>query len=984
MSVSSIVAGEAYVRILAETSGLNKGLSKAQAALQKFASSSAMLMSQFDRPFQLLKSSFFVFQEFDDKMRLVKAVTGAVGTEFDMLTAKAKKLGRETRFTAGQVSEGMISLGRMGFSSKEIDASIASVMNLSTATGTELATASEIAANNMRVFGMRAEEMTDAADILTVTANGSAQNLVDLGEALKMAGPHAKNAGSDLKETCAALGILANMGIKGSLAGTALGKSFKRLADPGVQDYLQQFGIRTVDASGNLRRMRDILVEVGDVMRRMPSAQRITFAEKVFDARGSLGGGVLSQNMGGFDEFLQKLDHASGESQRIAQEMESGIGGSFRSMLSALEGVGIAVGESIAAPAKWVMKFFTDCLKSVQKWISENRFLVQSVAWVVAGCMGFATVRYSLSLTAGAVSGVIGMFGKLSLAARAVTAAGLLRHGMMVVAVSSQLVWSAARVAGASRLAAAGLVAQSMAANVARSAMAGLSKAMTVIAAHPVMATLIGLTAAFLYLANEAAKAKKQLEDFRKVVESDSLKSGKILELGDSRRQGNRGAMERLKELEEIGRKTRLTAEQMQEAEALMKKLDPFGTMNLGKVDKELGTLKLSGSAETDIADADRGTARAQLMKELQAKTEKLKFAKLERKGFDGAVGSRLWAWMSGRTNEREAEKVKLNNAVSKAEAELKAVQARLRALDAGEKKAVYGEPKKTETKAPEETRDLVQLASKEEIDKASKAMTEAEKKIADAKRDRFEKEIEEIRRENEEFKKQAQFLLENEKKKLALAERRLKFADTAENRKAVEDAKTGIAGYEKRIAEADRSTQWRIRRVEADREKSLKPYQDFLKEEAKKQTKREEAKTLDRLREQNPLEYMNKLSGLTAPLQEELKNLQSKYTAELSQALSDGKLNNKERGDLKEIQKAIQERQSKLNDYQERIESGRKELERESVKVQGSFSGADLSRIIGMDASSEQQKLKYLHDIAQSTKRTETNTKSTNTTYGD
>lgn len=524
MSVSSIVAGEAYVRILAETSGLNKGLSKAQAALQKFASSSAMLMSQFDRPFQLLKSSFFVFQEFDDKMRLVKAVTGAVGAEFDMLTAKAKKLGRETRFTAGQVSEGMISLGRMGFSSKEIDASIASVMNLSTATGTELATASEIAANNMRVFGMRAEEMTDAADILTVTANGSAQNLVDLGEALKMAGPHAKNAGSDLKETCAALGILANMGIKGSLAGTALGKSFKRLADPEVQDYLLQFGIRTVDASGNLRRMRDILVEVGDVMRRMPSAQRITFAEKVFDARGSLGGGVLSQNMGGFDEFLQRLDHASGESQRIAQEMESGIGGSFRSMLSALEGVGIAVGESIAGPAKWAMKFFTDCLKSVQKWISQNQFLVKSLAIVVAGCMVIASACYAFSLVAVAVSGVIGILGKLSLAARAVTAVGLLRHGMMVVAVSSQLVWSAARVAGASRLAAAGLVAQSMAANVARSAMSGLSKAMTVIAAHPVMATLIGLTAAFLYLANEAAKAKKQLEAIsRKMMLIDDL-----------------------------------------------------------------------------------------------------------------------------------------------------------------------------------------------------------------------------------------------------------------------------------------------------------------------------------------------------------------------------------------------------------------------------------------------------------------------------
>lgn len=980
MSVSSIVAGAAYVKILSDNSGLEKGLSRAQTALKKFSSGAAIAMAQLAVPFSGLAKSFFVFQEFDDKMRLVKAVTGAVGTEFDMLTAKAKKLGRETRFTAGQVSEGMISLGRMGFSSKEIDASIASVMNLSTATGTELATASEIAANNMRVFGMRAEEMTDAADILTVTANGSAQNLVDLGEALKMAGPHAKNAGADLKETCAALGILANMGIKGSLAGTALGKSFKRLADPEVQDYLQQFGIRTVDASGNLRRMRDILVEVGDVMRRMPSAQRITFAEKVFDARGSLGGGVLSQNMGGFDEFLQKLDHASGESQRIAQEMESGIGGSFRSMLSALEGVGIAVGESIAGPAKWAMKFFTDCLKSVQKWISENRLLVQSVAWVVAGCMGFATVRYSLALTGSAVSGVIGMFGKLSLAARAVTAAGLLRHGMMVVAVSSQLVWSAARVAGASRLAAAGLVAQSMAANVARSAMSGLSKAMTVIAAHPVMAILIATAGICLLVANRAQAAADEMQRLADASQKMSQETGAKLEFGDNVRVSNKAAVRRLEELEAISRKMMLTAEQMAEAEKLLKQLDPFGNQNYGKLDKELGTLTLNGETKERIETDNQASARRDLLRDYEAK----------RKAYLASAANEetalnVWKFGFFDGGSRRAEDVeKASAARLKAYREMMEVQKRLRALDAGEKKAVYGEPKKTETKAPEETRDLVQLASKEEIDKASKAMTEAEKKIADAKRDRFEKEIEEIRRENEEYKKQAQFLLENEKKKLALAERRLKFADTAENRKAVEDAKTGIAGYEKGIAEANRSTQWRIRRAEAEREKSLKPYQDFLKEEAKKQTKREEAKTLDRLREQNPLEYMNKLSGLTAPLQEELKNLQSKYTAELSQALSDGKLNNKERGDLKEIQKAIQERQSKLNDYQERIESGRKELERESVKVQGSFSGADLSRIIGMDASSEQQKLKYLHDIAQSTKRTETNTKSTNTTYGD
>ena len=146
-----------------------------------------------------------VFAAFDDVMRRVGAVTAASVEKLSALGDLAKSLGASTAFTAAQVAAGMQSLGMMGFSTEEIKASTAAIMNLSQATGTELAVAATIAANNLRVFGMGAKDIGKVSDYLAATANGSAQTLTDLGEALKTAGP------------AAALGVLTNMGIRGSV-----------------------------------------------------------------------------------------------------------------------------------------------------------------------------------------------------------------------------------------------------------------------------------------------------------------------------------------------------------------------------------------------------------------------------------------------------------------------------------------------------------------------------------------------------------------------------------------------------------------------------------------------------------------------------------------------------------------------------------------------------------------------------------------------
>ncbi|HHV03071.1 MAG TPA: phage tail tape measure protein, partial [Bacteroidales bacterium] len=270
MSASGNVrAGRAFVEIMLDQTRLEKGLKAAQAKLKSFGTSlvsagkgmaTAAIVAA--TPFAFATRTF---ANFDDQMRMVKGVTGATEKEFQSMTLEAEKLGRETSFTAQQVAGGMAEMGRMGFNPREIEVTIPAVLNLSRATGTELSEAAEIAASNMRIFGLDASKMTEVTDILAMTANASAVSVTDLGESLKMAGPQAAAAKDNLVNVSAALGVLGNMGIKGSLAGTALRKAYSQFAKADVQKSLEGFGVATEDANGNLRAMPEIMADIARI-----------------------------------------------------------------------------------------------------------------------------------------------------------------------------------------------------------------------------------------------------------------------------------------------------------------------------------------------------------------------------------------------------------------------------------------------------------------------------------------------------------------------------------------------------------------------------------------------------------------------------------------------------------------------------------------------------------------------------------------------
>lgn len=426
---ANIRAGRAYVEVTAETSKLKQNLTAAQSQLRDFGKACQglgrdmmALGGALSLPFILAERSF---AGFDDKMRLVQAVTSSTGEQFDQLTKTAQRLGRETSFTAQQVADAMIGLGRMGFNPSEIVSAIDNVLNLSRATGTDLAESADIAANSLRIFGLEAEKMSQVADVLTATANGSAQTLTDLFEGLKMAAPQAASCGESIEETCAALGVMANMGIKGSLAGTALRKAFVQFADTKVQAMLREVGVESVDASGNLRKMATVMRDIAVATAKMPTAERLSFMKDVFDVRGMMSGISLTANIDEMDKFLARLKDVSGAADETARAMDRGIGGSFRLFRSAVEGTMNAVGEALTETLKPMTDDVTAVINTFTKWVEANRGLVTSVAATVASVAALGGALFVLGTTSRvlgtgvgvvskAVSGVSGLFGLLA------------------------------------------------------------------------------------------------------------------------------------------------------------------------------------------------------------------------------------------------------------------------------------------------------------------------------------------------------------------------------------------------------------------------------------------------------------------------------------------------------------------------------------------------------------------------------------------
>ncbi|XZE17481.1 phage tail tape measure protein [Pirellulaceae bacterium SH449] len=411
--MSQVKAGAAYVELSTRNAQLLKGLKQAQKQLQSFGQATRLLgtrlMGLGSAAAAPMAGSMAVFASFDDAIRGVRAITQATEADFEALRNKAKQLGATTSYSATEVAELMAELGRAGFRPDQILTMTGAVMDLARATGTDATRASGIMAASIRQFGLAGEDATRVADALTAAANKSFNTVESLGEALKYAAPIAADANMSLEETLAILGSLGNMGIQGSDAGSSL-RRLLTLSTAEAERFQKEFGVATTDAVGNVRPLVDILGDVAKATNQLPSGERGAKFARVFGMLGITSASAIGKSVADTRVLYEELKNAGGTASRTAKEMESGIGGSFRILKSSLEGVAIAIGESLSGSLQRMTDAVSGTLSGLIAWIEKNQQVVKTAAKVTLAILAIGATLVGVGLMFSILGSVIGGF----------------------------------------------------------------------------------------------------------------------------------------------------------------------------------------------------------------------------------------------------------------------------------------------------------------------------------------------------------------------------------------------------------------------------------------------------------------------------------------------------------------------------------------------------------------------------------------------
>lgn len=318
--MASNILAKLTVLLSAQTAEFSKALQASQGQLTTFTNSISKMGAAVGVSFGafaavgVIKGAINIIADFEAQMDEVAAITGAVGKDFDDLRNSALALGSSTKFTSQQVAELQTEFGRLGFSTKEILAATKATIDLSIATKSDLATAAAVAGTTVRGFGLSADETGRVVDVMAEAFNKSNLDISNFAESMKFVAPVAKQAGLSLEQTSAMLGVLADNGITGSLAGTSLRKIISDLGGESgtTAEQIQKLADKGLTGA-------DAMSEVG----------RTAYASLL----------ILAENTKKTNELTTALDKATGAGERASTIMGDNLTGDISELDSAYEGL---------------------------------------------------------------------------------------------------------------------------------------------------------------------------------------------------------------------------------------------------------------------------------------------------------------------------------------------------------------------------------------------------------------------------------------------------------------------------------------------------------------------------------------------------------------------------------------------------------------------------------------------------------------------
>lgn len=377
---------------------------------------------------------------FDDQMAKVSAISGATGDDFNLLRGTAQELGSTTRFSAREAAEGLEYLALAGWDANEMADGLGGVLSLASAAGMDLGRTSDIVTDTMSAFGISAEDSGKVADMFATTSSSANTNVEQLGGALAKAGPTLAAMGLGLDDTQAALGLMADQGLKGSRAGTALSAVMSDMA-ANAEDGVVSFGdfdVALYNADGSMRDFGDILGDLEGGLEGMSDEQRRAALSSVFQRQAMDGiNPLLAEGSDRYEELRDSINDSEGASARMSETMEDTLGGSLRGVKSAMEGVLIQLSD-VLTPI--IQEQVIPLVQRFAEFLSDliDRFsnLSPGMQGIILGALGLAAALGPMLMVLGGVVMLIGA--ALSPIGLIVAAIALLAAGLVIAYTQSE------------------------------------------------------------------------------------------------------------------------------------------------------------------------------------------------------------------------------------------------------------------------------------------------------------------------------------------------------------------------------------------------------------------------------------------------------------------------------------------------------------------------------------------------------------------
>ncbi len=314
-----------------------------------------------------------VGSEFEAAMSEVAAISGATGEQLDSMSAKAKALGASTKFSATEVASAFKYMSLAGWSTESMLSGIDGVLNLAAASGMELANASDMVTDYLSAFGMQASESAKMADMLAFAQANSNTTAQQLGEAYGNCAAILHTGGQDIETVTSLLEGMANQGLKGSEAGTALGSIMTQITQK-MKDGAIQIGdtsVQVADSTGKFRDLTDIITDISGALDGMESADRSAALGATFNKTALSGLNlVLNEGIGKISGYEEALRSSDGAAKNMADTMQDNLKGKLTELSSATEGLGIAAYSAFSGVAQGTVEVATAAVSGLTKVIS--------------------------------------------------------------------------------------------------------------------------------------------------------------------------------------------------------------------------------------------------------------------------------------------------------------------------------------------------------------------------------------------------------------------------------------------------------------------------------------------------------------------------------------------------------------------------------------------------------------------------------------